>query len=102
MPRLKIQGLADDQRFFLYFALQAMRLARLLVYAPGVPADKQAGLPFVEFVDSPEQAVARARRLVKGQASVLVFPHGGMTYPSLLGARDWNIFVNSPLGGIEP
>ena len=83
VPRLKLGSMADDERFFLYFALQAMRHCRLLVYAPTVPADKRAGLPFVEFVDTPEEAVQKAGCSVSSPARVLAFPHGGMTYPIL-------------------
>ena len=83
VPRLKLGSMADDERFFLYFALQAMRHCRLLVYAPTVPADKRAGLPFVEFVDTPEEAVQKAGGSAGSPTRVLAFPHGGVTYPIL-------------------
>lgn len=83
VPRLKMEG--EEDRFFLYFALQAMRHCHMLVYAPTIPVDARANLPFVEFVDSPEDALARARDLVGGRAEVLVFPNGGVTYPILIG-----------------
>jgi nickel-dependent lactate racemase len=83
VPRLKLQGMGEEDRFFLYFALQAMRRGTLLVYAPTIPVEVRAALPFVEFVDSMDEAVARARRRFPGQAEVLVFPHGGNTYPIL-------------------
>ena len=81
LPRLKLTGLPDDERFYLYFALQAMRHCTLLVYAPTVPVDKRSGLPFVEFVASPEAAIAKADRSLRGKVDVLAFPYGGMTYP---------------------
>jgi hypothetical protein len=37
----------------------------------------------VEFVDSPAAALARAVQLAGDRASVLAFPHGGVTYPVL-------------------
>jgi len=83
VPRLKIQGLGEEDRFFLYFALQAMRHADLLLYAPTIPADVRTKLPFVTFVGSVEGALAAARRRFPGRAEVLVFPHGGITYPIL-------------------
>jgi len=83
VPRLKLQGMGEEDRFFLYFALQAMRHARLLIYAPTIPAQTRAALPFVQFVDSPQEAMAIARRRFPRQADVLVFPHGGVTYPIL-------------------
>ena len=83
VPHLKLKGMPDDERFFLYFALQAMRHCTLLVYAPTVPAEARAGLPFVQFVESPEAALAIAQRLLPQRAQVLAFPHGGITYPIL-------------------
>jgi len=81
VPRLKMEG--EEDRFFLYFALQAMRHCTLLIYAPTIPAEVRASLPFVQFVDSPEEAISRARDLLRGTAEVVVFPHGGSTYPIL-------------------
>jgi hypothetical protein len=83
VPTLKIKGLSEEDRFFLYFALQAMRHADLLLYAPTIPTDVQEKLPFVMFVDSVEDAVAAARQRFPKRAEVLVFPHGGITYPIL-------------------
>ncbi len=85
VPKLKIQGLGEEDRFFLYFALQAMRHADLLIYAPTIPADVQAKLPFVTFVDSVDEAIAAGQRRAPGPADVLVFPYGGITYPILPG-----------------
>jgi nickel-dependent lactate racemase len=83
VPRLKVKGLGEEDRFFLYFALQAMRRAALLMYAPTIPAEVKSHLPFVRFVDSPEEAIALARRRQGSRARVLAFPHGGITYPIL-------------------
>jgi nickel-dependent lactate racemase len=83
VPRLKIKGLSEEDRFFLYFALQAMRHATLLMVAPTIPAETKAHLPFVQFVDSPEEAIRRARQRFPSQAEVLLFPYGGTTFPVL-------------------
>ncbi len=83
VPRLKLRGMGEEDRFFLYAALQAMRRARLLMYAPTIPAEVKANLPFAEFADSAAAAVDAARRGVGERAEVLVFPHGGTTYPVL-------------------
>jgi len=40
-------------------------------------------LPFVRFVDSLDAALAETHAKFPGQASVLVFPHAGITYPVL-------------------
>jgi nickel-dependent lactate racemase len=80
VPRLRLRGMGEEERFFLYFALQAMRRASLLLYAPTVPTAARAAMPFVRFIESPEEAIALARRQFPGRARVLVFPHGGTTY----------------------
>jgi hypothetical protein len=83
VPRLKIKGIGEEDRFFLYFALQAMRTGSLLMYAPTIPAETQERLPFVSFCGSPDAALEQARRRFPSRANVLVFPHGGITYPIL-------------------
>lgn len=83
VPRMKIEGLGEEDRFFLYFALQAMRHAELLLYAPTIPANVKAKLPFVTFVDNVEDAFVAAKRRFPRRAEVLAFPHGGITYPIL-------------------
>ncbi|HEX7587844.1 MAG TPA: nickel-dependent lactate racemase [Anaerolineae bacterium] len=83
VPKLKIKGMGEEDRFFLYFALQAMRHGNLLMYAPTIPADVQERLPFVTFVSGVEDALARAHRKFMHQAQVLVVPDGGSTYPIL-------------------
>jgi nickel-dependent lactate racemase len=81
VPKMKLEGMGEEDRFFLYFALQAMIRARLIMYAPTIPAEKQANLPFVEFLPGVEQAIRAARAKFPGAADVLVFPFGGITYP---------------------
>jgi nickel-dependent lactate racemase len=83
VPHLKLKGMGEEDRFFLYFALQAMRRGDLLVYAPTIPQETRANLPFVTFVDSPEAGMAIARAKFPRKATVLVFPNGGSTYPIL-------------------
>ncbi len=83
VPRLKLQGMGEEDRFFLYFALQAMRRGLLLMVAPTIPAPVKANLPFVTFVESAAEALALARRRFPGRADVLAFPSGGSTYPIL-------------------
>lgn len=83
VPRLRLKGMGEEDRFFLYFALQAMRHAQLLMYAPSIPAEIQSRLPFVSFTQSPEAAVQLAARRFPKRAEVLIFPHGGITYPEL-------------------
>jgi hypothetical protein len=83
VPRVKLSSLSEEDRFFLYFALQAMRRGTLLMYAPTIPAETRAALPFVQFADRIEEALAIAGRRFPHRAKVLAFPHGGTTYPIL-------------------
>ena len=83
VPKLKLQGMGEEDRFFLYFALQAMRHGNLLMYAPTIPVEIRDRLPFVTFVDGIEDAVTQARAKLPRQAEVLIVPHGGSTYPIL-------------------
>jgi nickel-dependent lactate racemase len=83
VPRLPLAGMGEEDRFFLYFALQAMRRGDLLVYAPTIPAATQGNLPFVTFVSSLEAGLERAQTRFPNRASLLVFPHGGSTFPIL-------------------
>ena len=83
VPKIKLRGMGEEDRFFLYFALQAMMRARLIMYAPTIPLEKQANLPFAEFMPSIEKAVQAAQAKFPGAADILVFPYGGITYPDL-------------------
>lgn len=83
VSKLKLKGVGEEDKFFLYFALQAMRRADLMLYAPTIPESVQPNLPFVTFMPDPQAAIQRARRRFPGKARVLAAPHGGMTYPIL-------------------
>jgi len=81
VPKLKLKGMGEEDKFFLYFALQAMRHGTLLLYGPTIPTEIHERLPFVSFVASPQEGLARAQQRFPKEASVLVLPHGGSTYP---------------------
>ncbi len=83
VPKLKLSGMGEEDKFFLYFALQAMRHGNLMLYGPTIPAEVQSNLPFVSFVQQPMDAIQRAARQFPGKAEVIVLPFGGSTYPIL-------------------
>jgi hypothetical protein len=83
VPRIKLKGVGEEERLFLYMALQAMRAGSLLIVAPTIPEAVKANLPFFQFVPDLDAALAAARVRFPGEASVLVFPHAGITYPVL-------------------
>ena len=84
VPRLKLSGMGEEDKFFLYFALQAMRMGNLMLYGPTIPAGVRENLPFVSFVDQPMDAIRRAAQQFPGPAEVVVLPFGGSTYPILV------------------
>ncbi len=81
VPKLKLSGMGEEDRFFLYFALQAMRHATLIMVAPTIPEEVKGNLPFVTFEDSLDDALTAARKKFPKSAEVLIFPNGGTTYP---------------------
>jgi len=83
VPRLKLKGMGEEDRFFLYFALQTMMRCDALVYGPTIPVGVHENLPFVRFIATPEEAIQQTAVKFPGKASVLVFPFGGSTYPIL-------------------
>ena len=83
VPHLKLKGMGDEDRLFLYFALQGMLTGTLVVVAPSLPDEVKSNLVFVQFASCLDEAVRIAERRFPGSASVLVFPHGGTTYPIL-------------------
>ena len=85
VPRLKLKGMGEEDRFFLYFALQAMRHATLLMVAPTIPVKTRENLPFVQFEENLETAIQHARQHFPSKAEVLIFPYGGTTYPAFSG-----------------
>jgi nickel-dependent lactate racemase len=83
VPKLPLKNLGEEDRFFLYFALQAMRRSTLLAVAPTIPDEIKERLPFVTFLEDLPTAMEVARRKFPHKAQVLVFPNGGSTYPIL-------------------
>ena len=83
VPKLKLSGMGEEDKFFLYFALQAMRRGQLLIFAPTIPDEIHERLPFVTFKESLQASLDMACQRFPHKAEVLVFPQGGMTYPIL-------------------
>ena len=81
--RLREKEKGEEDRFFLYFALQAMRHATILSYAPTIPAEIKERLPFLSFTTEAQQTVDQAKLKFSGRAEVVVIPYGGITYPEI-------------------
>lgn len=77
----KDQGI--EERFLSHFSAQMALRNKLLVYSRKLPPDtgRKLGI-FVQF-DSMEALMKLARRSAPRNASVLVYPFGGATYPVL-------------------
>jgi len=85
VPKLKLKNMSEEERLFLYFALQAMRRATLLMYGPSIPEANQKNMVFVEFVRQVQAGIQQAALKFPRKADVVVFPYGGSTYPIVSG-----------------
>jgi nickel-dependent lactate racemase len=70
-----------EERFLAHFSMQVVRKNQIFVYSRKLPADtgKRFGI-FRQFT-SVDEMMAAARRYAPRRARVLVYPHGGATYP---------------------
>lgn len=75
------KGAAVEERFLAHFSMQIVRKNEIFVWSRKLPRDtgKRLGL-FVQF-DDLQAMIDRAARLAPRNATVYVFPHGGVTYP---------------------
>lgn len=72
-----------EDRFFIYFALQAIRRNNILIYSPSLfkeAGTNSRGLPVFEDIGKMFRVADRLNRN-KNKPTVLVFPKGGITYP---------------------
>ena len=84
VPKLQLKSMGEGDRFFLYFALQAMRHTTLIMVAPTMPDKVKANLPYVTFEDSLFDALQAAQKTFPEEAEVLIFTNGGTNYPHFL------------------
>lgn len=72
-----------EERFLSHFSAQLARRNKIFVYSRKLPADtgKKLGI-FVQF-PTVEKMMSAARRSAPRHADVLVYPHGGATYPKV-------------------
>lgn len=72
-----------EERFIAHFSMQVVRKNQIYVYSRKLPADtgKKLGI-FTQFTDLDEMMRA-AKKYAPRNADVLVYPHGGITYPVL-------------------
>lgn len=72
-----------EERFLSHFGAQLARRNKVFVYSRKLPADtgKKLGI-FVQFTDV-EKMLDAARRWAPKNATVLIYPDGGSTYPKI-------------------
>ncbi len=72
-----------EERFLAHFSMQVVRKNEIYVYSRKLPPDtgKKLGI-FRQFTDV-EEMMKAARKAAPRKSEVLVFPHGGVTYPVL-------------------
>jgi len=74
-----------EDRFFIYFALQAIRRNNILIYCPNLFREFNVNKKYFPIFDDVTKMFNRTDKILgqKGNPSVLVFPRGGITYPEL-------------------
>ena len=75
------KGAGVEERFLAHFSMQVVRKLQLVAWSPHLPADTGARMGIFLQVGSPEELLEVGRRFAPKQATVYVFPHGGVTYP---------------------
>ncbi len=73
-----------EERFLSHFSAQLVRRNKILIYSRKLPSDtgKKLGI-FVQF-DTVEKMMDAARQYAPKDASVLIYPFGGATYPKVM------------------
>lgn len=73
-------GIPVEERFYLYTALRTVLRQRVMIYAPEIPVEVRRRFPGFCSLVSFQQTLDDAAKGIR-EASVLVFPRGGVTYP---------------------
>lgn len=81
------RDLAVEDRFLALYGLQILKRNEVMAYAPTITVAQARALPTLRLVSRPEEMIWRAARRSPRQASVAVFPRGGVTYPVLAAPR---------------
>jgi lactate racemase len=76
-------GMKEEDLFFIYFGLQAMKRNNIYFYSPNIPEEFTRRAPFIDIHNSVDTMLAAAHKAMPGKADVLVFPLGGVSYPVL-------------------
>jgi hypothetical protein len=77
------KGAGVEERFMAHFSMQIVREKQILVYSRRLPPDTGKRLGLFAQHPTPGSLLAAARAYAPRRARVLVYPHGGITYPVL-------------------
>jgi nickel-dependent lactate racemase len=72
-----------EERFLAHFSMQVVRKNEIYVYSKKLPPDTGKKLGIFRQFDDVDEMMAAAQRYAPRRAQVLVYPHGGVTYPIL-------------------
>ncbi len=75
------QDLQVEEKFLAFYSLQILGRNEVFAYAPEVPQKQLRRFPFLRAVREPQELIRRAASLAPRNASVAVFPEGGVTFP---------------------
>ena len=74
-------GLPVEEKFLAVFALEILRRNDVLAYAPTIKPAQAKRLGFLQTVAEPQELIRRAAKHAPRNATVAIFPQGGVTYP---------------------
>jgi lactate racemase len=77
------RDLPVEEKFLAVYSLEILRRNDVLAYAPAIPRAQANRLAFLRTVANPQELVRRAARRAPRNATVAIFPQGGVTYPVL-------------------
>lgn len=69
-----------EEKFAMYFALQAIKRNRIIIFAPTLTSDIIKEVPLFEHFLDVDEAIYQLKR-EKEYARVIIFPMGGVSYP---------------------
>jgi lactate racemase len=77
------RDLPVEEKFLAVFALEILRRNDVFAFAPAIPRAQAKRLSFLRTVAEPQELIRRAAAQSPRNATVAIFPQGGVTYPVL-------------------
>ena len=92
------RDLQVEEKFLALYSLQILKRNEVMAYAPTLTAEQARRLGSFRVMAKPEEMIRRAAARAPHQATVAVFPHGGVTFPVLVGSRQTHSWACSLMG----